>query len=488
MNDYQATLDWIYSLANWETRTSAGGVMPEWNLARMARLLGAVGNPHYRYPTVHVAGTKGKGSTSAMISAVLHTAGYRTGLYTSPHLHTFRERIRVAGRLISETELGDLVEKFRPIVAEIPGLTTFEVVTAMAFAYFASQEVDVAVIEVGLGGRLDATNVVTPLVSVITSLSLDHMALLGHSLPEIAGEKAGIIKPGIPVVSSSQPAEALAVIERVAVEREAPLILVGRDWTWQPGEISVEGQAVEITKRCDGETARRGDGETRRDGDAERQIKSFAMSPRPPFSASLVLWVPLLGRHQLVNATTAVAALDVLRARGLNMSESALRAGIASTFWPGRLEVLSRQPLLVVDGAHNADSARRLVEALDDWFGRRRRLLIFGASFDKDIEGMLDALVPGSDRVLLVRSRHPRHSELDDLAARVAQRGGEVVVCPNVDGAIQAALALAGHDDLICVTGSLFVVAEAREAWFALGHGAQPESDPPPPVSARAAV
>jgi dihydrofolate synthase/folylpolyglutamate synthase len=192
------------------------------------------------------------------------------------------------------------------------------------------------------------------------------------------------------------------------------------------------------------------------------------------------LWVPLIGRHQLVNATVAVAALDVVRARGFEIPGDVLRSGLAATRWPGRLEILSRQPLLVVDGAHNEESAQRLVEALGEWFGQRRRLVVFGASFDKDIGGMLDVLVPGSECVIIAESRHPRRSDLRDLAARVEARGGRAIIAGSVAGAVEQALDLAGPDDLICVTGSLFVVAEAREGWLERGSGSKLECDPPP--------
>jgi dihydrofolate synthase/folylpolyglutamate synthase len=499
VSDYQQALDWIYSFANWETRTAAGGALPEWDLARVEGALATIGNPHCRYPTVHVAGTKGKGSTAAMLASVLHAAGYRTGLYTSPHLHTFRERIQIDGHMISEPELVELVQRFRPIAEGVADITTFEVVTIMAFDYFAAQRVDIAVIEVGLGGRLDATNVITPRVSVITSLSFDHIALLGDTLPQIATEKAGIIKPGVPVVSAPQPPDALAVLERIATERNTPLVLVGRDWIWRAGRISLEGQEVEI---CRGDAEIGGHGDTKTRGSSSHRVTA---SPRPPCSQ---LWIPLLGRHQLVNATTAVAAIDVLRSyrpevldsalgregaryairSTFDVSDAALHAGLAVTRWPGRLEILSRQPLVVVDGAHNAESARRLVEALDEWFGQRRRFLVFGASFDKDIDGMLDALVPGAECLVLARSRHPRRAQVEDLMWRVAQRGGEALVCADVATALERALELAGPDDLVCVTGSLFVVAEAREAWLTRIGDLQLECDPPLPTSVRTGV
>ena len=273
---YQDALAYIYSLTDYEQKGFAAYAPEFYDLDRMRRLLALLGDPQDQFRAVHITGTKGKGSTAAMIESVLRAAGHSTGLFTSPHLHTFRERIRVGGRLISEGAVVRMLQDIRPAVEQIPDITTFEVMTGLAFAWFAEQGVTWAVLEVGLGGRLDATNVVIPAVAVITSISRDHMAVLGESLAEIATEKAGIIKERVPVVSAPQADEALNVIEGTCRLKDAPLTLVGRDWTWQIGNAGVDGQSF---------TAFHG----------AQTVGEFR--------------IPLLGEYQVSNATTALAVL-----------------------------------------------------------------------------------------------------------------------------------------------------------------------------------
>src|SRR5262245_53162333 len=281
--NYDEALDYLYSLINYEVKRPDRYNPDVVSLDRPRALMEAFGNPQETYPIIHVTGTKGKGSVSAMCASVLHAAGLRVGLYSSPHLQDFRERFRINGELIDPEVLASLVERIRPVVDRTPNLTWFEVTTAIAFLYFAEAGVDIAVLEVGLGGRLDATNIIkSPLVSVITSLSFDHMALLGNTLASIAGEKAGIIKPGIPVVSAPQEPEAFEVLERIASERGAPLTLVGRDYTFKVDTADEYGQWFSVARR--GKPTRR-------------------------------YWTPLLGEHQALNATVALAALDQVRAK-----------------------------------------------------------------------------------------------------------------------------------------------------------------------------
>ena len=446
MFTYEEALDYIYSFTDYEKTTSYRYAPKFFDLARMERLLASLDNPHRRFPSVHIAGTKGKGSTAAMTASVLQAAGYRTGLYTSPHLHTFRERIRVDGQPIERAEVVALAERLRPLVEGVEGITTFEVMTAMAFLYFVERGVDFAVLEVGLGGRLDATNVVSPLVSVITSLSYDHTHILGHTLAQIAREKAGIIKRRVPVVSAPQPPEAMAVIEQVCREREAELLVVGRDWTWEAGEANLKGQWFKVAG-----------------GGGQEASRSF--------------WIPLLGRHQLINATIVVAAVEMLRQRGVHIPEASLREGLRRVRWPGRLEILGRKPFLVVDCAHNADSAQKLATALRELFAYRDLILVFGASADKDIRGMMRALLPLAREVILTRAHHPRAADPGALREEARSLGWEVAISEDVASALSQALELAYEDDLVCVTGSTFVVAEAREAWAELTGGAMPERD-----------
>lgn len=447
--EYREAIEYLHSLTDYEKRRIERYSPQTLDLSRVEQLLEMLGNPHRAYPSVHIAGTKGKGSTSAMIASALRAAGYRTALYTSPHLHTFRERIRVGSDLIAKEEVIALVEELRPLIARVPGITTFEAITAMAFAYYARKGVEFAVVEVGLGGRLDATNVITPEVSVITSLSLDHTYLLGDTLPQIAAEKAGIIKPGIPVVTAPQKPEALEVLEEVARSRNAPLTVVGRDWTWEDGPRSLNGQF--FAARC-----------LRDEGN------KFAG----------VYYIPLLGRFQLENATTALAALHILRERGFSrLTPDAAREGLRTVEWPGRMEVLNLDPLVVVDCAHNPYSTEVLREALREWFPGRKWVVIFGASADKDIAGMLKALQPITDYLIVTRSDHPRAAtpvELADLAASVGM-GAEITV--NIHRAFQRAQAVLRPKDGILVTGSIFLVAEAREEWARENGRPVPEGD-----------
>ncbi len=447
MGRYQDALDYIFGYVNYEKKARYPYDAATFDLSRMERVLDLLGRPHDRFRSVHIAGTKGKGSTSAMVESVLRTAGYRTGLFTSPHLHSFRERIRVGSQLMSKADLVDLLDRCRPALEAVDGITAFEVMTAMAFKHFAEQGVEWAVVEVGLGGRLDATNVVHPAVCAITSLSYDHVELLGHTLSLIAFEKAGIIKHGVPVVSAPQEPEAMAVIQRVCHDTRAKLTVVGSDWMMERDGFDLSGQTLTI----------RGPG-----GD-------------PTF---VDLRIPLLGRHQSDNATTAVAILQQLRDRGVAISEPAIRAGLLNARWPGRFELLNHEPVLVVDSAHNENSALKLRSALADYFPRppRRQLcLVFGASSDKDIDGMLRQFLDGSavagylpaDKVIVTKSGHPRSAEPAQLADLVRRLSTQmpISVQPNLSSALREALAWAEPHDLVCITGSIFVVAQARREW-----------------------
>ncbi len=411
----------------------------------MERLLALLGDPHRCFRSVHIAGTKGKGSTAAMLESVLRAAGFRTGLYTSPHLHTFRERIRCGDRMISRRTVAALTGRLRPAVAQVPGLTTFEIITGLAFAHFAAMGVEMAVVEVGMGGRLDATNVVHPLVTIITSISYDHTYVLGDTLAAIAGEKAGIVKRGVPVVSAPQPPEALAVVEAVCREKRAPLTLVGRDWTWQPGAADLDGQSFSV-QPAEGE-------------------------PINP------LWIPLLGEHQLLNATVALAATAQLRRAGLDIPPAAVRGGLRRVHWPGRMEVLGRAPLVIADGAHNAEAARRLAEAIERHLPHRDVILLFGASADKDVAGMWRELLPLAAHVIVVRAAHSRAADAHDLARQVVAQGRQPIIAGSVAQGLDRALGLAGADDVVLATGSLFVAAEARAAWAATNGQSVPEGD-----------
>ncbi|MCS7059691.1 MAG: folylpolyglutamate synthase/dihydrofolate synthase family protein [Anaerolineae bacterium] len=451
---YPDALAYLYSLTNYERSDPPRDTQRALDLERMRAVLAALGNPHERYKTIHVAGTKGKGSTAAMIDACLRQLGLRVGLFTSPHLTTFRERIRVNGALISQEEVVDLTQRMQSIAEHIPGITTFEAVTAMGFLYFAQRDVDWAVIEVGLGGRLDATNVITPQVSVITSISLDHTRWLGNTLAEIAAEKAGIIKPGVPVVSQQQATEAMAVIERTAHERNAPLAMLGRHWRWTPGLTTLEKQTFEV-----------------------KQVARVRSNERP-YVNDLEGWyeTTLLGKHQCENATTAIAALDVLRNSGsIDISARAIRDGLRATFWPGRFEILRAHPPLILDGAHNVDSVNKLAMTLAEVFPGRRWTFIFGCYQDKDAEGMLKALAGRAVRWIMTQPGNSRAMPVEQLLDIARARNLKTTAFPTVKEAMNA---VANTAEAVCITGSIALVGEARAAWGIGGTGAGIDVDP----------
>lgn len=430
---YQAALDYLYGFVDYSLKHASELAKADFNLERMRTLMAELGNPQDAYPTIHVAGTKGKGSVSALCASALRAGGYKAGLYTSPHLQDFCERIQVDGQPIAHEALAALVDEIKPAVARVPHLTTFELTTALGFLYFARQHVDVAVIEVGLGGRLDATNIITPRVSVITSLSYDHTAVLGETLTLIAGEKAGIIKPGVSVVSSPQQDEALRVLEKVAAERGCTLTLVGRDVTYQISNQSLDGQ--EFSVQC--------------------TVNSVQYSVK--------LRIPLLGTHQAENATTAYAAL---KASGLNITDESIRLGFAETYWPGRFEIARRDnPTIILDSAHNQDSFEKLATTLKTYFPGRKVTLVFGVSEDKHLVDMLTALKPLLARVIATRADHPRALEPEKIVEAARQLGVACETAAPVETALKRALDLSQKDGSIVLSaGSMFVTAEAKTA------------------------
>jgi dihydrofolate synthase/folylpolyglutamate synthase len=336
------------------------------------------------------------------------------------------------------------------VVAKVPGLTTFEITTALAFMYYAAEKAEAAVIEVGLGGRLDATNVVHPMLSVITSLSYDHTHLLGHTLAEIAREKAGIVKPGVPVVSAPQESEALRVLKSIAEERQSPFVLVGRDWLFAPLRRSLDSQSLTIWSAASQEQVN--------DYLRHGQPQQWEWVP-PRFD------IPLLGYHQVINATVSYAALQVANTRGLRIPEEAIREGFRTVEWPARFQILNRVPFVVVDSAHNRDSARRLRTALDDYFPSRKVILIFGASSDKDINGILDELIPRVSQVIVTHAEHPRASETDDLVERIRARGCPAEAVVPVKQALAKALENTAEEDVVLSAGSMFVSADVLRDW-----------------------
>ena len=426
---YNLALDYLYSFVDYSLKRTSVLARADFKLDRMGALMAALGNPETKYPIIHVAGTKGKGSVCALTASALQAAGYKTGLYTSPHLMDFAERIQINGEPLAHADFVELVEQVKPEVARIERLTTFEITTALGLLAFARVGCTAAVVEVGLGGRLDATNVVAPVVSVITSLSYDHMAVLGNTLTAIAGEKAGIIKPGVPVVSAPQPEEALEVILRVAERCDSELTLVGRDVQFRPLSRTLDGQSFRITDQ----------------------------------NGSRDFIIPLLGSHQLTNAATAYGALA---ASELDVPSVAIGEGFSRAKWPGRFEILRREPPFIIDSAHNRESALRLYEALRDYFPERRVVMVFCALEDKDIPGILAELAPCLERVVATRADHPRAASAEWIAERVSEAGIPVETAEPAAQALRRAFEIAGDRSLVLAAGSVAFAGEIRQAWL----------------------
>ncbi|MBN1366430.1 MAG: bifunctional folylpolyglutamate synthase/dihydrofolate synthase [Dehalococcoidales bacterium] len=433
--NYQEALAYIYSFTDYE-KTPVPHAAANYDLRRMDELLAYFDNPHLKTKSVHVTGTKGKGSTAVMIASVLTAAGYRTGLYTSPHLLTLRERIRTGRELISEAELVDIVSKIKPAAEEVNRratygkLTTFEILTTLAFIYFAEKDAGFQVLEVGMGGTYDATNVIkNPEVCVITPVSYDHTEVLGDTIAMIAGEKSGIIKPGCVVVASPQQPEAMEVIRHRCIKQNAVLIQVGSDVKWRLEHREINHQTFMVGGRL----------------------------------GSHEIAIPLLGEHQLINAATAIAAIEVLMERGFKISEKSVIQGMSEVEWPGRFQIIRHYPTVVLDGAHNADSALKLRQTLEQYFNFQKAILIIGASSDKDIAGIAREMAPVAGRVIATRSRNPRAMAPERIKTEFAKYNIEVEVSPDVSSALSGAVIMAGDNGLVCVTGSMFVVAEALE-------------------------
>jgi dihydrofolate synthase/folylpolyglutamate synthase len=473
---FSEALTFLESRINYEQQTSLPYGQRCFKLQRMEDLLGLVGSPHVSLPAIHIAGTKGKGSTAAILSSVLNQAGYQVGRFTSPHLSTVRERLCIGDRLCSEEEFARLIAALIPAVRQIDewaekrgylhGPTYFEIVTAAAFLWFAEQNVQIAVIEVGLGGRLDATNVCRPLVTVITSISFDHTEQLGYSLSSIAREKAGIIKPGVPTVSGVTATEALEVIEAVCQQVKSPLYQLRRDFDYHFHRPQVpEGKPpawceIPLFTRFDFLVA----SSTAFPGERAGHQQDHPRTNFEPVYTALDL--PLLGQHQAANAAVAVATIEQLRARGFEVSESALRDGLRHTSWPARVEILSRRPVVIVDGAHNEASIRALLETIREYFGRRPLKVLFGTSRDKDIPAMLRQLIPECSLLIMTQYRSSfRAAAAEDLVRTALILGAsdnQLALEPDPVSGWQKLKADGKDEDILCVTGSLFLAGELR--------------------------
>ncbi|KAB8140210.1 bifunctional folylpolyglutamate synthase/dihydrofolate synthase [Chloroflexia bacterium SDU3-3] len=431
--NYQDALNYIYSFLDSEAKLPR--LPAEFNLPRTVALLRACGDPQREFRSVVVAGTKGKGSTSVMLESILRHAGLRTGLWTSPHLHSYRERIQLGREPIGQELLVAQVERLRPIfdrfdIEQFGTPSVFDIGFVIALDLFARSQVEVAVLEVGLGGRYDCANAVPAVLSVITSISYDHMHVLGHTLAEIAYQKAGIAKSGVPLLALEQAPEAMQAIAKAAGEAQAPLYTLPRA----------------------------GDSAT-------------PQGPRPlsqPYAGPIR--PALQGSFQRENARLAVAAAALLREQCYEIADEAIDAGLASAWWPARFEVVAGDPTYVIDGAHNGDSAARLLEALRAQFGGSQLVLVFGTTQDKDVARMFDTLIPAADALVLTHSRHPRaDTHMATLAEAARQRRAadaplETRLTDDIPKALAEARTLARPGAVICITGSLFVAAAAREA------------------------
>jgi dihydrofolate synthase/folylpolyglutamate synthase len=435
---YREATAYLESLIDYEKTPAGSAAARLWNLDRMIHMLRAVGDPHLGLRCLHIAGTKGKGSTAAMTASILAAAGHRTGLYTSPHLVSFRERVRMNGRLISEADVVRLVEEVRPIIESMRdsdiGLPSFfDAYTLIGLLHFAQQKVDVAVMETGLGGRLDATNVVQPMACGITRIGIDHTLELGDTIAEIAWEKAGIIKPGLSVVSAPQAPEVVEVLEAACLERGAQLLMVG-----------AHGPRV-IGTRTEG---------------ADRQVFTIEGLER----LYLDLACPLLGAYQAENAAVAIGLVELASRRGIEAGEEAIRKGIASVRWPGRFQIVSRRPDIVLDGAHDEVSARALAKTIEAVFPGRRVILVLGVHRDKDARAIVRELCPLADMVIATASSSPRALDAYELQRAAFSHSKHTSAYTPVSLAVREAVNDARRDDLILITGSLYVVGEAMMA------------------------
>lgn len=457
---FKTARDFLNSLVNFErrppqVRTGTRGV---YTLTRMKKLLADLDHPERAFRTVHIGGTKGKGSTATMLAAMLRNNDLRVGLYTSPHVTNIRERISINGELIGETAFVRTIARIAGIVSKYKSdkPTFFEIMTAAAFEYFRDKKVDIAVVEVGLGGRYDATNVIRPEVCGITSISKDHVAQLGDSLKEIAGEKAGIFKPDIPVVSAPQEKEARDALRAAAEKTNSPLLFAGT----QPGD------EIEFSYRFESSRA------------IGPQARICISTPGSHYDH---LAVPLVGEHQAINCGVAMGLLDQLKQRGLSIDDEKAIAGLATVEMRGRMEMVCERPRVLVDVAHNAASVEALMRAIGQNIASETMVVIFGCCQDKDLRGMLRQLQLGADKVIFTRARSPRAADPDDLATLFADVSGQsrmAQVARTLREALEIAEKAVTREDLICVTGSFYLVAEAKGIFA--NHPHRPQSTPSP--------
>ena len=426
---YHQALDYIYSFIDYSLTKNLRYSPEKFNLNRMKLFLNYIGNPQQEFKSIHVAGTKGKGSTSMMLASVLTEAKFKTGLYTSPHMIEFTERIRIGDKQISHKSIINIINELEPIIKQIPELTTFEITTGMAFKYFADQKVNFAVVEVGMGGRFDATNTLNPEISIITAISHDHTRILGKTLRKIAFEKAGIIKPNVPVVVAKQKASPKKVIIELAREKKARLVYVPDKYQTESKSYSLAGQSFDI--RTDGRNV-------------------------------LTIQMPLLGDHQIDNAATAFTCLEELRTMGYRITNKEIQAGFQKIKWPGRFEIVNKKPLVIVDGAHNSDSFNKLKTTLQKYLPFHEKIMIFGVSEDKDVFQMLKTMQPILKMLIITKSDHPRAMELDLIKEHSEKLGIPSKIIPRMEDSIGEAYFHSDKETVIIATGSIFIAGAVK--------------------------
>lgn len=433
---YRAAMKFLSSATDYERQVRVGYNHTTFNLARMSRLLKSLGNPHKDLRSVHIAGTKGKGSTAAMLAKMLESCGFKVGLYTSPHIVDLRERITVNGKMIEKRELTAAIAKIAPLsgTSKKDSPTFFEIMTAAAFLHFVEAGVDIAVVETGLGGRLDSTNVLKPDVCGITSISMDHHQQLGRSLPAIAEEKAGIFKSGVPVVTAPQAPEVMDVL-RSAADRSG-------------ANLRVTGEDIEFSYRF--ESSRLAGPHTR-------------VCVTTPLSRFEHLQVPLMGEHQAINCGLALGLLDALRGCGFEIDDQDAIDGLAKVELAGRMEMIGEEPRVLVDGAHNASSVGALIRAVGQNIPYDSLVMVFGCGLDKDVDGMLNRLQSGADKIIFTQSGSPKSVPAGELASRYAELNGKMSqVAEDLEEAMSIATRAVSREDLICITGSFYLVGEAK--------------------------
>ncbi len=432
---FRSAVNYLNSLTNFERTVRVHYDESNFGLARMKRILSALGNPHTACKTVHIAGTKGKGSTATMLASMLTGCGLKVGLYTSPHVLDIRERIAIDGSMVSESAFTKLIATTRDAAtrARVAEPTYFEILTAAAFEKFAKDEVDIAIIETGLGGRLDATNLVQPEVIGITSISYDHLRQLGNDLVSITKEKAGIMKPSVPVLSAPQRPEVRETLEAAAKEVEAPL------------RFSNEG--VSFSYRFEFSRS------------AGRHARICLTTPTSKFEHLLV---PLFGEHQAINCGLALCMLDVLKSRGIPVDDQKAMTGLANVELLGRMQMISERPYIIVDGAHNAASINALMRGIGQHITYDSMIVIFACHKDKDVSGMIRQIQLGADKIIFTSTGTPRTCDPAELAAEYTENSGKMAqVADTIEEAMRIARSAHTREDLICITGSFYLVAEA---------------------------